>query len=110
MPNPLFKDLWELLMRPVLYALMLSLVLVPLLSVRAQDPFSGFQTAINDLTQSIIDILNMLKESALSIGRVLAGTLVALGVVLWASDIFSYKGKRLILAGIILLILMELIP
>ncbi len=89
--------------------LIIALLISPLM-VSAQDPFSGFQNAIQDLTQDIMNILNTLKESAISIGRVMAGTLIALGVILWASDIFSYKGKRLILAGIILLILMELIP
>ncbi len=89
--------------------LIIALLISPLM-VSAQDPFSGFKDAIQDLTQDIVDILNTLKESAITIGRVLAGTLVALGVILWASDIFSYKGKRLILAGIVLLILMELIP
>ncbi len=97
-------------MRAVVYSLLLMLLTVTPLLVEAQDPFSGFESAINELTQSIVNILNMLKESALTIGRVLAGTLIALGVVLWASDIFTYKGRRLILAGIILLILMELIP
>ncbi len=98
-------------MRSTIYItpLMLALVISPLV-VSAQDPFSGFQNAIQDLTQDIIDILSILKESAISIGRVMAGTLIALGVILWASDIFSYKGKRLILAGIMLLILIELIP
>ncbi len=97
-------------MRVVVYSLLLMLLMVTPLLVEAQDPFSGFESAISELTQSIVNILNMLKESALTIGRVLAGTLIALGVVLWASDIFTYKGRRLILAGIILLILMELIP
>ncbi len=97
-------------MRVVVYSLLLMLLMATPLLVEAQDPFSGFESAIGELTQSIVNILNMLKESALTIGRVLAGTLIALGVVLWASDIFTYKGRRLILAGIILLILMELIP
>ncbi len=97
-------------MRALVYSVLLMMLLMTPLLVEAQDPFSGFESAINELTQSIMNILNLLKESAISIGRVLAGTLIALGVVLWASDIFTYKGRKLILAGIILLILMELIP
>ncbi len=97
-------------MRALIYSVLLMLLLSAPILVEAQDPFSGFENAINELTQSIMKILTMLKESAISIGRVLAGTLIALGVVLWASDIFTYKGRKLILAGIILLILMELIP
>ncbi|MDK2383978.1 MAG: hypothetical protein QI199_04090 [Candidatus Korarchaeota archaeon] len=97
-------------MRALVYSALVVLLLMTPLVVKAQDPFSSFESAINKLTQSIMNILNVLKESAISIGRVLAGTLIALGVVLWASDIFTYKGRKLILAGIILLILMELIP
>ncbi len=97
------------MMRLLSYSLLMMALLLTPLMVSAQDPLSNFQDAINELTQSILGILNTLKASAISIGRVMAGTLIALGVVLWASDIFTYKGRKLILAGIILLIVMELI-
>lgn len=96
-------------MRVIIYSLLITLLLLAPLAVSAQDPLSRFEDVLGELTQAIINLLNALKESALSVGRVMSGTLIALGAVLWASDIFSYKGRKLILAGIILLIVMELI-
>lgn len=96
-------------MRAIIYSLLIAVLLLTPLTVSAQNPFSRLEDAISELTQAIIHLLNMLRESAFSIGRVLSGTLIAIGVVLWASDVLAYKGRKLILAGIILLILMELI-
>ena len=97
------------MMRRLVYVILLTSLLLTPLPSKCQDPFSDFQSAIDSLTQKIMDILDTLKGAALSIGRVLAGTLIALGVVLWASDIFSYKGRRLIIAGIVLMIILELL-
>ncbi len=93
----------------VLPTLILILTLVPSLIAEAQNPFSWLEESIKGLTDALIELLNLLRSSALTIGRVMAGLLIALGVVLWGSDIFSYKGKRLILAGLILIIVMEMI-
>jgi hypothetical protein len=43
------------------------------------------------------------------IARALSGTLIALGLVLWGTDIFGYKGKRLIIAGLVMLFIVEMI-
>ncbi|MEM0017814.1 MAG: hypothetical protein QXJ48_03585 [Candidatus Korarchaeum sp.] len=94
----------------ILPAFLLLITLAPILTVEAQNPFSWLEESIKGLTDSVIGLLNLLKSSAITVGRVMAGVLIALGVVLWGSDIFSYKGKRMILAGLILLIVMEMIP
>lgn len=92
----------------ILLALLL-ITLVPISTTEAQNQLSWLEDSIEELTNAVIELLNLLKSSALTIGRVMAGVLIALGVVLWGSDIFSYKGKKLILAGLILIIVMEMI-
>lgn len=57
----------------------------------------------------LLDILEFIKEVALDIGKILSGTLIAVGVVLWASDIFSYKGRKLITSGVVLYFIIELL-
>ncbi|MDW8035766.1 MAG: hypothetical protein RMI85_04860 [Candidatus Korarchaeum sp.] len=93
----------------ILLPVLLMITLVPTFTIEAQNPFSRFEESIKGLTDAVIELLNLLKSSALTIGRVMAGTLIALGVVLWGSDVFSYRGKKLILAGLILIIVMEMI-
>ncbi|RDD53801.1 MAG: hypothetical protein BA066_02630 [Candidatus Korarchaeota archaeon NZ13-K] len=93
----------------VLMLALLSLAIIPIIAAEAQNPFSWMEDSIKGLTDAVIELLNMLRSSALTIGRILAGTLIALGIVLWGSDIFSYKGRRLVLTGIILIIVMEML-
>ena len=57
----------------------------------------------------MLDILEFIKEVALDVGKILSGTLIAVGVVLWASDIFSYKGRKLITSGVVLYFIIELL-
>jgi len=57
----------------------------------------------------LLDILEFIKEVALDVGKILSGTLIAVGVVLWASDIFSYKGRKLITSGVVLYFIIELL-
>ena len=61
------------------------------------------------MIDELLDILEFIKEVALDIGKILSGTLIAVGVVLWASDIFSYKGKKLITSGVVLYFIIELL-
>ncbi|MGC9103808.1 MAG: hypothetical protein ACP5JF_03335 [Candidatus Methanodesulfokora sp.] len=68
-----------------------------------------FSEAVRNMVNAIVAMINAMKDAALTIGRVLGGALIAIGAVLWASDLFSYKGKRLIISGIILLIILELL-
>ncbi len=68
-----------------------------------------FNSMIKRVKDMIILVLNLIKDAAVEVGRIMAGALIALGVVLWASDIFSYKGKKLIISGIILLIIIEIL-
>ncbi len=95
--------------RYALVALALLLISTSTLRVSASDFLGRFNDMVNDITQSIVDFINMLKESAITIGRVLSGALIAIGVVLWASDVFSYRGRKLIIGGIILMLLIELV-
>lgn len=89
--------------------ILLAVALVPVLTIEAQNPFPWLEESIKGITDAIVGLLNLLKSSALAIGRVMAGALIALGIVLWGSDILSYKGKKLVLAGLILIIVMEMI-
>ena len=61
------------------------------------------------MVDELLDILEFIKEVALDIGKILSGTLIAVGVVLWASDIFSYKGRKLITSGVVLYFIIELL-
>lgn len=61
------------------------------------------------MIDELLDILEFIKEVALDIGKILSGTLIAVGVVLWASDIFSYKGRKLITSGVVLYFIIELL-
>lgn len=90
-------------------AFLMLLALIPLCEASAQEPFSRIADWVKRLTDAVIEFLNVLKSSAITIGRVMAGTVIAIGVVLWGSEIFSYKGKRLILAGLITLMIIEAI-
>jgi len=87
----------------------LLILLVPLVVAEAQNPFSWLEDSIKGLTEAAIELLEVLKSSALMIARALSGTLIALGLVLWGTDIFSYKGRRLIIAGIIMLFIVEML-
>ncbi len=88
---------------------LLLILLVPLVVAEAQNPFSWLEDSIKGLTEAAIELLEVLKSSALMIARALSGTLIALGLVLWGTDIFSYKGRRLIIAGIIMLFIVEML-
>ncbi len=91
---------------PLLILVMLGAYTV---RVSASNFLGEFNDMVRDITQSIVDFINVLKNSAITIGRVLSTALIAIGLVLWASDVFSYKGRKLIIGGIILMLLIELI-
>ena len=91
---------------PLLILVMLGAYTV---RVSASNFLGEFNDMVRDITQSIVDFINVLKNSAITIGRVLSTALIAIGLVLWASDVFSYRGRKLIIGGIILMLLIELI-
>jgi len=92
--------------------LALLILLIPSVVIEAQDKTGGLFSEIEDyikgLTEVAVEFLGVLRSSALMIARALSGTLIAIGLVLWGTDIFGYKGKRLIIAGVILFFLAEL--
>lgn len=92
--------------RGILAAILAALTLVRVTAVWAQDPISE---ALEREFQIIMDILISIKDWFITLGRVLSGVLIVVGVVLWASDIFSYKGKRLITSGVVLFFILELL-
>jgi hypothetical protein len=94
-------------MRKLVLALLI--LMIPLVVAEAQNPFSWLEDSIKGLTEAAIELLDVLKSSALMIARALSGTLIALGLVLWGTDIFGYKGKRLIIAGVVMLFIVEMI-
>lgn len=101
-------------MRWIVAVLLMALAIARPVSVLAGnsvlDDFNRrFSEAVRNMVDSIVMMINSMKDAALTIGRVLGGALIAIGAVLWASELFSYKGKRLIISGIILLIILELL-
>ncbi len=97
-------------MRGVFAAALSALLILPTISVVAcASPGISHSRAFEGFKAELIEILSFLKETALEIGRILSGTLIALGVVLWASDVFSYKGRKLITSGVILYFILELL-
>jgi hypothetical protein len=101
-------------MRRWIVILLMTLIIIrsPATSAEngALDDFNRrFSEAVRNMVNAIVAMINAIKDAALTIGRVLGGALIAIGAVLWASDLFSYKGKKLIISGIILLIILELL-
>ncbi len=107
------KSCLELLVMRTKALALVALILMTLsystVRVSASNFLDRFNDMVEDITQSIVDFINMLKASAITIGRVLSGALIAIGVVLWASDVFSYRGRKLIISGVILMLLIELV-
>ncbi len=60
---------------------------------------------IGELEQLVLTI----REAVLDLGKVLGGAILVIGLVLWASDLFAYKGRRLITAGALLLLILEIL-
>lgn len=85
------------------------ILLASSLEAAAAGPLLDLGPVIEAIVEELKLVLGMMKNAALGLGKVLAGAILAIGVVLWASDIFSYKGRRLIISGSILLIILELI-
>ncbi|HIE24130.1 MAG TPA: hypothetical protein EYP68_07890 [Candidatus Korarchaeota archaeon] len=60
---------------------------------------------IRELEQLVLTV----KGAVLNLGKVLGGAILVIGLVLWASDLFAYKGRRLITAGALLLLILEIL-
>jgi len=65
---------------------------------------------MNEFFSDLENFLLILKDNVISLGRTLALTIIAIGLVSWAVyPIFGYTGKRLIVSGIMLLIILEIL-
>jgi len=90
-------------------ALLMLLILLGAVGTSSANPQLSHSRVLEGFKAELIEILSFLRESAIELGRILAGTLIAVGVVLWASDVFSYKGRKLITSGVILYFVLELL-
>ncbi len=97
------------LLRPIIAAQMICLLVSASCIPVNGKPISRESGAFQRMIGELLDILEFIKEVALDIGKILSGTLIAVGVVLWASDIFSYKGRKLITSGVVLYFIIELL-
>jgi len=97
------------LLRAIVVACLMWLIVAASCIPVSGNPISREDGVFQKIVDELVDILEFIKEVALDIGRILSGTLIAVGVVLWASDIFSYKGRKLITSGVILYFILELL-
>ncbi|GEM_PF-2868164 len=72
-------------------------------------PVIDLSPMIDDFIKELGQLLLTIKGAVLSLGKILGGTILIIGLVLWASDLFAYKGRRLITAGALLLLILELL-
>lgn len=84
-------------------------LLAGLVGSAAARPIVSLSSAIQGIVEELKQLLGEMRIAFLGLGKVLSGALLALGAVLWASDIFSYKGRRLLTSASILLLLLEMI-
>ncbi len=95
-------------------SLVLSLLAVlfgaflPLREVRAK-PLVDLGPVIEGFIEELEQLLLTIKGAVMGLGKILGGTILVVGLVLWASDLFSYKGRKLITAGALLLLILELL-
>jgi len=72
-------------------------------------PIVDLGPVIEGFIDELEQLLLTIKGAVIGLGKVLGGTILIIGLVLWASDLFSYKGRRLITAGALLLLILELL-
>ncbi|RLG54555.1 MAG: hypothetical protein DRO00_01005 [Thermoproteota archaeon] len=72
-------------------------------------PLIDLGPVIDGFIKELEQLLLTVKGAVMGLGKVLGGTILIIGLVLWASDLFSYKGRRLITAGALLLLILELL-
>jgi len=84
--------------------------LVLLASTRfGEGPFEGVSGKIEEFFHGLEQLIQDISALFIDLGRVLAGALIVIGAVLWASGVFRYTGFRLMTGGVILLILLSIL-
>lgn len=85
-----------------------SCLFIPLREVVAK-PLFELGPIIDGFVKELEQLVLSFRGTIMEFGRVLGGTILLIGLILWASDLFSYKGRRLITAGALLLLILELL-
>lgn len=93
-------------------SLLLSLLIIPLpLTVVLAKPLLSerINEEIEEFFSWLKGVLSLIREQAVMLGKALGATILVIGLVMWGSDLFAYKGRRLITTGALLLLILELI-
>ncbi|RLG47198.1 MAG: hypothetical protein DRN90_05350 [Thermoproteota archaeon] len=98
-------------MRIKTYVFALAALLGTSVSLREviAKPVMELGPIIDDFIKELEQLLLMVRGAVISLGKILGGTVLIIGLVLWASDLFAYKGRKLITAGALLLLILELL-
>ncbi len=72
------------------------------------NPLDSIAQKIIDLGNAIRNIVESVKNAAMSILQVLSGAFIAIGLLLWSSDLNPYRGKKLVLTGLTLLVIFSI--
>ncbi len=74
-----------------------------------EEPFEGVSERIEKFFHGLEQLIQDIKSLFMELGQVLAGALIVIGAILWASGVFRYTGFRLMTGGVLLLILLLLL-
>ncbi len=89
--------------------LFLSINVVVSYSEPSTTGLHGISEGLKDFGEAAKNLLVTLKDVSINILKAMGGALVGIGLVLWASDLHPYKGKKLALTGLVLMLLLSLI-
>ena len=64
---------------------------------------------IQSIQQNIIWLLTTVKDATITIGRATYGSMIIIGIVMWASGTQRYLSRKLIIGGSIIAIITELL-
>ena len=64
---------------------------------------------IQSIQQNIIWLLTTVKDATINIGRATYGSMIIIGIVMWASGTQRYLSRKLIIGGSIIAIITELL-
>jgi len=97
----------------VKHLILFSIVILQFLNVQliVSDPryFDRTTEKINEFINSLNAFLDAFFQEMIIVGQHICVLIILIGFILWASQIFSYLGRRLIIGGFILWIFLHII-
>ncbi len=73
------------------------------------EGFKSIAEGIRSFGEGIHDIILSIRDAALIVLRVAGGTLALIGLTLWATELNPYKGKKMVLSGLALTLIVSLL-